>query len=646
MDLKSVSTKIAGTSSARCVNRALDVLAPLCVPVAQRWDEEAERRKALRTPENLRRLMDAQRAYNSARSTASTARSQRQAARRATSNPLSAERRAARTADRAARRHRREAREALREARRSYPLTMGQLAARAHAVHAVPAALTSYAMSTPQDWTVWPAVTSAGLIAAHAATLWLGRRGTSAPAVADDGATAEERRLMGRLDPAYWVAHAEERGLAGTVTTPPQLTPAGIECDVRLDGQWTVRRLRAAVESVRALLGARTEVPMLIASGSRGGWAVIRLRTRSAAPDGVVPWSPGDALGIDMVTGEDVRVPLGRRMLIAGMSGAGKSTASRPLLYDASEGPTNALVIIDLKCAEGRLWDHRARVAHTPEDVVLLVDELVEEMHDRLETLPKGQATLTPSRERPRITVVVDEGAEVISTCSRVQVVTGYTESGRPITETYSAVEGLDSIARMGRAACIDLWWMTQSPTYGDGVPRQIAKQLGLRIGLAVETPAEARVVFGEAAQEKGWRADELPMPGVAMVRDGQRPPDPVRVRYMDDATVAALPSQPIWRRGAGVAPAEAAPAGRPALRLVRDQVVTQVVTESGVPAQRTNRDRVLAAIRSGACTARAVVEATGLHKGTVSREVRRLVEAGAVTRAEDGSLTAGEVSA
>ena len=632
-------TKSARRWTATTTTNALDALSPLCAPLAARWDAEADRRRQLRTPENLKQLLAAQREHNSARATAAQARSQRTAARKASKNPLSTSRRAARTAHKAARGHHGEAKTALKQARQQYPATLATRAVQAHALHAVPGGLVSWWLTeASHHLTVWPASVSASLIGLNLAGLWLGRRTVTVQV--EDGLSVEERQLMERLDPSYWVQHAEERGLGGTVTGAPQVTAAGIECAVRLDGQWTVKKLRAAADSVRALLGARTDLPMLVAAGDRGGWGVIRLRTRSAAPDGAIPWEPGAALGVDMVTGDEVRVPLGRRLLIAGMSGAGKSTASRPLLFDASEGPTNVLVIIDLKKVEGRLWDHRARVAYTPAAVIALVDELVEELNERTDVLPKGQATLVPTAERPRITVVVDEGAEVVSSCSGVEVLVGYTEKGKPITEKRDALDGLETIARMGRAACIDLWWMTQSPTYGDGVPRQIAKQLGTRIGLAVDSPSEARVVFGESAQEKGWKADELPMPGVAMVRDGKRGPDPVKVRFMTDAQVIALPDQPIWERAQ-------APAGRPALTLVKDAAPAQAPDEASVyadtvPAQAgppTNRDKVLAAVRDGARTGRDITDRTGLNKGTVSREVKALIESGDLVKADDGML-------
>ena len=372
--------------------------------------------------------------------------------------------------------------------------------------------------------------------------------------------TEEEQELFRRLDPDYWKDHAKDRNLDKTYTKTSKLTRSGIECVVELGGPWTEKKLRNAIDNVGALLGIRSDVHVLVGPGDQKDQAILRLRTRSAAPDGVIIWQPGDAFGIDTVTGEEVDIPLGHRMLVAGISGSGKSTASRAPLYYASAGPDHVLVIIDLKMVEGRLWDHRARVAYTVDQINTLVEELVEELNERLAMLPKGMATLVPSADWPRITVVVDEGAEVISKCKDYEQVVGYTDGEDPkeIIEKINATDGLETIARMGRAACIDLWWMTQSPTYGDGVPRQIAKQLGLRIGLAVESPSEARVVFGEAAQEKGWKADELPMPGVAMVRvpgNNMTPhmrntPNPVKVRQVTDEAVVAFPSEPIWRRG------------------------------------------------------------------------------------------------
>lgn len=641
MDVRKVWSKAQDTtkSATESITNRLDALAPACSPFAARWDAEADRRAKLRTPENLKGLLDAQKAHNSARVTAATAKSQRTAARNASKNPLSGARRAARTADKAARQHKMQAQAALKTARKNYPMTLKQVAVRAHAAHAVPAGIVSYLMSTPTDWTMWPGAMSAAVIGANVAALAIGRRKVAA--VVDDGLSAEERRLVERLDPSYWVQHADERGLSGTVTTPVQVTPAGLVTTVRLDGRWKPSAFKAKHEEVRALLGARTDLRMEIKAGSHGDRAVITLRTRSAADGDDLKWSlTSTSFGVDTVTGDLVTVPLGERLLIAGRSGAGKSVASRPLLFHASEGQTNVLVIIDLKKVEGRLWDHRARVASTPEAVIALVDELVDEMANRLDSLPKGQATLVPTQDRPRITVVVDEGAEVVSVCDEVVKIVDYTEKGKPITEKRSALPGLESIARMGRAACVDLWWMTQKPTIGDGIPKQIAPQMSTSICLAVRTPAEARVVLGEDAQAKGWTADELPAPGVAYVRDGKRGPNPVRIRYMTDSQVMALPARPLWSRSTGVAPDP----GTRRLQLVKQPEEVPASREADAPA--TNRDRVLRAVREGARTPRDITDRTGINKGTVSRELKALIAAGSLRKGDDGLIVLGEVSA
>ncbi|MFB9416021.1 hypothetical protein ACFFSQ_48650, partial [Dactylosporangium matsuzakiense] len=153
MDLKAVSTKITEPtkSALGTINTVLDSMAPMFAPFAARWDAEEGERAKLRTPENLKALMDAQRGHNSARSTAASARSQRAAARAASKNPLSTGRRAARTADKAARAHREEAKTKLKAARKNYPTTLKTRAIQAHAIHAVPGAGIS-ALGWDQAW--------------------------------------------------------------------------------------------------------------------------------------------------------------------------------------------------------------------------------------------------------------------------------------------------------------------------------------------------------------------------------------------------------------------------------------------------------------------------------------------------------------
>ncbi|MDX2733522.1 FtsK/SpoIIIE domain-containing protein [Streptomyces sp. PA03-2a] len=624
--------KQAWSTTATTTNGALDALAPMCAPFAARWDRETERRAQLRTPENLKALMAAQREHNSSRSTAAMARNQRSAARKASSNPLSATRRAARTADKAARQHHSQARSVLKAARKNYPATLAARAVHAHAAHAVPGGLATWLMSeATHTLTLWPASVSAGLIGLNVAGLWLGRRQPSVRL--DDGMTAEERRLASRLDPSFWVQNADARGLSGTVPTPAKLTPAGLVSHVRLDGRWTPKTVRAKADEIRALLGARTDLRMEITSGSHGDRATITLRTRSAG-DGIDlnGWEPGAPWGVDTVTGEPVMVPLGRRMLVAGTSGSGKSWSTRALLAEGSEAYDHRLVVIDPKRVEAMNWQHRARTAITPDGVLEVTDDLVAEMHERLALIPRGQDVIAISPERPRITVFVDEGAEVIAMAATPRTRPTKEDPGDP--DWSRIMDNLRTLARMARAAEIILIWATQKPTQdkNGGIDPQISAQITYRAALALSTSGESRVVFGEDATEKGWHAHELPMPGVAMLRSGPKAkPHPINTRAFSPADVIALPDRPTWHRETS------RPTASP-LRLVKESATPAAATE-------TNRDRVLRAVHGGARTLRDITDRTGINKGTVSREIKTLTSTGALRKAADGGLTADEAA-
>ncbi|MFG2528131.1 FtsK/SpoIIIE domain-containing protein [Streptomyces sp. NPDC048516] len=631
--------KQAWSTTTDTTNTALDALAPMCAPFAAWWDREAERRAQLRTPENLKALMAAQREHNSARSTAAMARNQRSAARKASNNPLSGPRRAARTAHKATRQHHSQARAGLRAARKNYPATLVARAIQTHAAHALPGGLASWLMSeATHALTLWPASVSAGLIGLNVASLWLGRRQPSVRL--DDGMSAEEQRLASRLDPSFWVPNADTRGLSGTVPTPAKLPPAGLVSHVRLDGRWTPKTFRAKADEIRALLGARTDLRLEITSGSHGDRATITLRTRSAA-DGIdlSGWKPGDPWGVDTVTGESVMVPLGPRMLIAGTSGSGKSWSTRALLAEASEAPDHRLVVIDPKRVEAINWEHRARTAITIDEVLEVTDELVVEMHERLALVPRGRDTIEISEERPRITVFVDEGAEVITLARRKRAKGSDGESGHP--DWSQIMENLGTLARMARAAEIILIWATQKPTMDakGGIDPQISAQITYRAALALSTSGESRVVFGEDATEKGWHAHELPMPGVAMLRSGPKAkPHPISTRAFSPEDVIALPERPIWHRASSRTAAST-------LRLVKEPAAATASAPASTGAE-TNRDRVLRAVHDGARTLRDITDRTGINKGTVSREIKTLTATGALRKNDDGMLLPGREAA
>ncbi|MFH9583505.1 ATP-binding protein [Streptomyces globisporus] len=637
VDVAAAWTKIgSGSKSARqfssdhwnrataAVSRELDVAAPAFAPFAARWDAEANRRIQLRTPENLKALLKAQTEHTSARATRAKARSQRTAARAASKNPLSTARRSAATADKAARAHHKTARAELKAAKAAYPRTLTSLAVRAHALHVIPAGFTSWALSTAADWAVWPVSVSAAVVGLNAGALIVGRR--SVTVGVDESASAEERQLLERLDPSYWVQHASERGLGGTVTTPPALEPGGIRCEIRLDGTWDTPTLVAKSDSVRALLGARTALRMRITNASRGGWAVLTLATRSAAASTASLWTPDlmpadrglMSLGIDTETGDEVLVPFDERLLVSGASGTGKSWSSRPLMAHAHL--RGDLVLIDGKGEEANIWEAVCRVAIETDEIRQAIREAHAEMTRRKRDMKKRGISVWDGRQ---LTVLIDEGQVVLALLSGDK----------------ELLQQLIELSSLGRSRGVVLWWATQYPvTDGSapGVHKMIAPNLLTRFSLRVAGTTQAQVALDDCAH---YAPHQIP--------DGREyrghgylkgyGPRMIRTWTLDDAGVRALPKS-VW---GGEVPAAQPEAERPALRLVKEA--------AGVaPAEATNRDRVLEAVRSGARTAAAVATATGLNKGTVSREIKALTAAGSVRRSDDGTLTiaAGEATA
>lgn len=629
-------------SAAGTVNVA-DSLAPVFAPFAARWDAEADRRMQLRTPENLKALIAAQREHTSARSTAATAASQRKTAKAASSNPFNGARRAAATADRAATGHARTARAKLKAAKKNYPMTLRQMAVRVHAAHVVPSGIASYAMSSAEHWTAWPVGTSLGLIAINAGALALGRRQVAVRV--DDEATAEERRLMERLAPSWWVQHAEERGLSGTLTEQPELTPAGIACGVRLDGKgWSAKKLAAEADAVRALLGMKTETRMQISRGSHGDRALIVIRTRSASDGVSMIWTPEHVgIGVDEVTGEFVEVsPAGTHKLIAGVTNMGKSVSWRPWMMQAVADPLWAGILLDPKRLEARLWHGKIRTEghqrgsneEIRQAIYDAIRELVAEMQHRQEIADVTQWEPTP--DHPNLLVVIEEGRQILQMAKD--------------NRWSDVLDLIDDLYTLARATGIWIIWATQYPSRTNGGVTAMVSENSLTVmSLTVDSPVSDRVVYGENAAASGWEPSKLnSVPGRALVKHKDRKPNAVRIWHVTDGTVTALPEVAPWRTRATAkvtmtkvpapAPAPEAEEVRPALHLVKNG------DAPAVPEDLTDNQRaVLTAVRDGAAANAEIARATGLNPGSVDRAVKALVKRGLLSK--DGA-SIREVSA
>lgn len=340
-----------------------------------------------------------------------------------------------------------------------------------------------------------------------------------------DGTTSEERALR----VAIWEVHQ-----AQPLTCDVAITRTGWTAVISLPASLSRKEARASWEKVASAM--RLDGRMKAADGPRTNEIVVSFVDNALAALGIDlgGWRPGASWAVAADTGVEVPVPLGRRILFAGTSGSGKSYSARPLMAEASEYDDHRLVLIDRKMTEARNWQHRARIACEADQIDEVTAELVAEGERRLKLIPRGRDTVEISPGLPRITVFVDEGGELLSDLDE------------------EVIERLRTVARKYRAAEVILVWCTQKPTLtgnGHGLDSQIAAQLTHKLSLAVSTPSESRVVFGEDAGDKGWDAHELPMPGWALLRniETQAAPERLRMRYMGASDVIALPDRPVW---------------------------------------------------------------------------------------------------
>jgi S-DNA-T family DNA segregation ATPase FtsK/SpoIIIE len=344
--------------------------------------------------------------------------------------------------------------------------------------------------------------------------------------------TAEEVQIIHRID--TWAERAEERKLQDVVPQHPVIDESGLLIPMDLTGQWTREKLGGQVSQIRALLAVPDGIQTQVKPGGTADRAVLRVRTRIRDLD--LAWNPErKGLGLDADTAEIITIDITDRILVAGMSGAGKSVVLRTLMAEVLGLIHTVVVIIDLK-VEGALWAHCARVESKKGGIEGLVSELIAEMEEREDIMrERGMDLWEPTAERPRIVVVVDEGAELIG--------------GVP-----DCIDRIRTLAVRARSSQMPVWWATQKPTVtgaGRGLDTMISAQLTTIICLAVTSPQESRTVLGEDATANGWDADELLKGGWALVRtQGERKvPNPARVWFMTKEDVKAIPPREAWRR-------------------------------------------------------------------------------------------------
>jgi S-DNA-T family DNA segregation ATPase FtsK/SpoIIIE len=267
---------------------------------------------------------------------------------------------------------------------------------------------------------------------------------------------------------------------------------------------------------------------------------LVCLRRDPLAAPVPVP-DPGDAVDLRAVPvgvtedGAVYTLPLlGSHLLVGGETGSGKGSVLWSLILGVAPAVRAGLVrlwVIDPKggmelSAGSALYD---RFAHggTAEYVELL-EEAARGLRARAGRLRGVTRKLEPSVEEPLVLIVVDELASL----------TAYVEDPELRRRASTA---LSLILSQGRAPGVSLVAATQDARKEVVGMRDL---FPLRVALRTAEPAQADLLLGRGARDRGARTEAIPesTPGIAYVTADETP-EPIRVRfgYADDERIAVL---------------------------------------------------------------------------------------------------------
>jgi DNA segregation ATPase FtsK/SpoIIIE, S-DNA-T family len=289
------------------------------------------------------------------------------------------------------------------------------------------------------------------------------------------------------------------------------------------------------------------------------GFGAMLCRVRTASPGALVlEFVRRDALAaiipaLPLPSHADLRaLPVGRRedgqawlvrvhgthMLIAGATGAGKAS----LLWSIVRAMLPALVAglvqvwgADPKLMElayGRaIFDRYGRYTATPEAIVAMLEDAVEQMQARAAIFAGKHREHTPTTEHPFIVILVDE----------VAFLTAYLQD-RQLRDRIKAA--LATLTTQGRAVGYSVIAALQDPRKEVMSIRNLFPD---RIAMRLDEPEQVDMVLGDGARDRGATADLIANDpgtgaGVAYVRL-ETDPNPVRVRaaWVADADIRAI---------------------------------------------------------------------------------------------------------
>lgn len=298
----------------------------------------------------------------------------------------------------------------------------------------------------------------------------------------------------------------------------------------------TTEHLEAAADALRTEFRA-LEVRVL--PHSRRGWVSLRVICADTLLDPIAPPMSTDTAnnGVDLTAlhlgrredGTPWRLRLlGRHLLVAGATGAGKSSVVASLLValaPAIKAGTVRLIGIDPKGGmEFGLYRDlfHLMACETEEDMVRALEAAAELVAERARAMAGVTRQHEPTVDEPFYVVLVDEIASL----------TAYI-GDRQLKER--AKQALGRLLTKGRAPGVSVVGCVQDPRKD---VLEVRNLFTTRIGLRLAEKTEVPMVLGEGARERGALCDRIPMdtPGVGyLVEDGSTVVTKVRAAYVDD---------------------------------------------------------------------------------------------------------------
>jgi S-DNA-T family DNA segregation ATPase FtsK/SpoIIIE len=283
------------------------------------------------------------------------------------------------------------------------------------------------------------------------------------------------------------------------------------------------------------------EAPFVQVVSDAPGWVALVVQHTDNLSTPIHPNAPADPVDLEQLSigKTDAGAPwiirvLGRHLLIAGATGAGKGsivwsilTALAPSVRDG----VTALWVIDPK--GGMEFGRGARLFSrfsydTGENTLALLRDAAQALTDRANRLRGVTRQHTPSVAEPLIVIVIDELASL----------TAYI-TDRKVKAEVEQLLGL--ILSQGRAVGVSVIACVQDPSKDVLAFRQL---FPVRIGLRLAEASQVTMVLGPGARDRGAHCDAISdqTPGVGYVaEDGVAEPVRVRAFHVTDRDIDKL---------------------------------------------------------------------------------------------------------